>query len=56
MSKRLEYYYDNLKKLKIGLDEPFKFNCVESVALTEMTYFSIQRIYSISQRRWNFSL
>ena len=27
MSKRLEYYYDNLKKLKIGLDELFKFNC-----------------------------
>ena len=27
MDKRLEYYYDNLKKLKIGLDEPFKFNC-----------------------------
>ena len=27
MSKRLEYYYDNLKKLKIGLDESFKFNC-----------------------------
>lgn len=27
MDKRLEYYYENLKKLKIGLDEPFKFNC-----------------------------
>ncbi len=27
MNKGLECYYDNLKKLKIGLDEPFKFNC-----------------------------
>ena len=27
MSNRLEYYVNNYEKLKIGVDEPFKFNC-----------------------------
>ncbi len=27
MSNRLEYYVNNYEKLKIGVDDPFKFNC-----------------------------
>lgn len=27
MDKRLKYFYDNLEKMKIGLDDSFKFNC-----------------------------
>lgn len=27
MSNRLKYYVDNYETLKIGVDEPFKFNC-----------------------------
>ena len=29
MSNRLEYYVNNYEKLKIGVDEPFKFNCTK---------------------------